>query len=139
MCRKENVSQKHIFFLFLYIFHVKCERNCKWFKWKWFCKSKAICYTYYLSNEVHQIAKCQSSSKAQMPLISLYLSPQNCISWISQFKDQNLPDHLYNFYTLEEHFLFDYVYPSLQERARVETGIYQVRLLHFWCLSISKS
>ena len=45
-----------------------------------YVKSKAICYTYYLSNEVHQIAKCQSSSKAQMPLISLYLSPQNCIS-----------------------------------------------------------
>ena len=69
-------------------FHVKCERNCKWFNGKWFCKSKAICYTYYLSNEVHQIAKCQSSSKAQMPLTSLYFSLQNCISWISQFKDQ---------------------------------------------------
>ena len=39
-----------------------------------FCKSKAICYTYYLSNEVHQIAKCQSSSKAKMPLLSLSLS-----------------------------------------------------------------
>ena len=63
------------FFLFSCIFfHVKCERNCKWLKWKWFCKSKAICNTYYLSNEVHQIAKCQSSSKAQMPLISLSLS-----------------------------------------------------------------
>ena len=41
-----------------------------------YVKSKAICYTYYLSNEVHQIAKCQSSSKAQMPLISLSLSPK---------------------------------------------------------------
>ena len=39
-----------------------------------FCKPKAICYTYYLSNEVHQIAKCQSSSKAKMPLLSLSLS-----------------------------------------------------------------